>query len=59
MARAGDSVEVVVSGLDISAVPRGAVICHAEYPSPLVTRFEARVVVLDVAVPVLKGQQVG
>lgn len=59
MARAGDSAEVAVSGLDLSSVPRGAVLCHYDYPAPLVTRFEARVLVLDVTIPVLKGQQVG
>lgn len=36
----------------------GAVLCHPQFPVPLVTKLEARVVVLDVAVPLLQGQQV-
>ena len=36
--RGGDSVEVTVQGLDLDHVPRGSVLCHHEYPSPLVTR---------------------
>ena len=43
VARAGNSIEVSVSGLDISAAPRGSVLCHADYAAPLVTRFEAQV----------------
>lgn len=36
----------------------GAVICHPEFPVPMVTKFQARVVVLDINVPILKGQEV-
>ncbi|GAX83662.1 hypothetical protein CEUSTIGMA_g11087.t1 [Chlamydomonas eustigma] len=58
LARAGDSVEVVMTGLDLTSVPQGAVLSDADCPSALVTRFEARVIVLEVSVPILKGQQV-
>lgn len=33
-------------------------LCHPQFPVPLVTKLEARVVVLDVAIPLLQGQQV-
>jgi elongation factor 1 alpha-like protein len=36
----------------------GAVLCHPDFPVPLVSRVEARIVVLDVPTPVLAGQQV-
>lgn len=38
--------------------PRSQVLSHPDFPVPLVTKFEARVVVLDVPIPVLRGQQV-
>ena len=36
----------------------GAVLCHPEFPVPLVCKLEARIVVLDVMTPLLQGQQV-
>lgn len=57
-ARAGDSVDVVLSGMDPANLAQGTVLCHPSFPVPLVTKFEARVVVLDVAIPILKGQAV-
>jgi len=39
-------------------VAAGAVLCHPDFPVPLVSRVEARIVVLDVPTPVLAGQQV-
>ncbi|KAF5841984.1 translation elongation factor EF1A/initiation factor IF2gamma [Dunaliella salina] len=56
LVRAGDAAELALSGMDASGIPTGAVLCHPEFPVPLATKFELRVVVLEVAVPVLKGQ---
>ncbi len=39
-------------------VAAGGVVCHPEWPVPLVTRFAARVLVLEPPIPVLQGQQV-
>lgn len=36
----------------------GAVLCHPQFPVPLVSKLEARIVVLDVSMPLLQGQQV-
>ena len=36
----------------------GAVICHPEWPVPLVTRFQACIRLLEVPIPITKGQQV-
>lgn len=58
LARAGDSADVVLTGVDASNLAIGAVLCHPEYPVPVVRRVEMQVVVLDVTVPVLKGQAV-
>ena len=58
LARAGDSVDVTLQGIEPGHLCSGAVLCHADYPIPLVTKFEARVVVLDVASPILKGHTV-
>ena len=43
---------------EVSSFFAGAVLCHPQFPVPLVTKLEARVVVLDVAMPLLQGQQV-
>ena len=59
LAVAGDTVDVALNGIDAAAVSAGSVLCHPQWPVPLVTRFETRVVVLDVAMPILKGRQVG
>lgn len=58
VARAGDSADVALSGIDTTAVGAGSVLCHPGFPVPLVTKFEARVVVLEVPVPILRGQAV-
>lgn len=49
--------QVSLAGVDVTAVVPGAVVCHPEWPLRLAARLEARVVVLDVAVPILRGQQ--
>ncbi|KAL4857598.1 HBS1-like protein [Chlorella vulgaris] len=58
LARAGDSADVTLAGIDATAVGSGSVLCHPDFPVQLVTRFEAQVVVLDVMVPILRGHQV-
>ncbi|KAK9822587.1 hypothetical protein WJX74_007878 [Apatococcus lobatus] len=58
LARAGDRVDVTLADVNTSMLTAGAVLCHPDWPIPLVTRVEARVLVLDVEVPILRGQQV-
>jgi translation elongation factor EF-1alpha len=58
LARAGDSADVVLTGVDAANLAIGAVLCHLEYPVPVARKVEMQVVVLDVTVPVLKGQAV-
>lgn len=38
LARAGDAVEVALTGLDVAGLPCGAVLCHPDFPVPLVTK---------------------
>lgn len=55
VARAGDSADLALSGIPPENLAVGGLLCHALFPAPLVTKFEARVVTLDITVPVLKG----
>ena len=48
-----------MAGIDPTNVLQGSVMCPPDFPAPLVTRFEARVVVLDAPIPLLKGANVG
>eukprot|EP00897_Mesotaenium_endlicherianum_P009484 jgi/Mesen1/8564/ME000493S07920 len=57
VARAGDSVDVGLLDVDASAIVPGGVLCHPEYPIPVATRFEAKVLTLVLAVPLLRGSQ--
>ena len=59
LAMVGDTVDVALNGIDAAAVSAGSMLCLPQWPVPLVSRFEARVVVLEVAMPILKGRQVG
>ncbi|KAJ2005893.1 hypothetical protein GGI04_001983 [Coemansia thaxteri] len=52
---AGDSVVLMIQGLDIQHVSVGSVVCAIERPIRSVTRFEAQLVVFDPAVPITNG----
>ena len=56
--RAGDNCDLLLTGIDSSAVHAGDVLSHPDFPVPLAVSFEVEVVVLDVVIPVLQGQQV-
>ncbi|KAG7670734.1 hypothetical protein Ndes2437A_g04358 [Nannochloris sp. 'desiccata'] len=58
VARAGDSCDILLTGIESSAAHAGYVVCHPDFPVPLAVSFEVEVVVLDVQIPILKGQQV-
>lgn len=57
-ARAGDGVDVTVSGVEAQSLCVGSVLCSPGWPVPQVTVFEARIVVLQPPIPILHGQQV-
>ena len=38
LARAGDSADVTLAGIDTTAVGPGSVLCHPDFPVPLVAK---------------------
>ena len=58
LARAGDTADVALTGIDASALAAGGVLCHPDWPVRLAGKLEARIVVLDGPVPIIQGRQV-
>ena len=56
VARAGDAADVTLNGVEASAVAAGSVVCAAGWAVSNVAQFEARVLVLGSAGPLLRGQ---
>ncbi|XP_013773845.1 HBS1-like protein [Limulus polyphemus] len=52
---AGDHVVVTVSGIDINNVTVGSVLCDPNQPARAASRFQARVVIFNIKIPVTKG----
>lgn len=46
------------AGVEPAVLNGGAVLCHPEWPVLLASRILARLLVLDVSRPILRGQQV-
>ncbi|XP_017471589.1 PREDICTED: HBS1-like protein [Rhagoletis zephyria] len=55
---AGDQVSVTLSGVDMSTVSVGCIICDPQNPIPVTTRFQARILVFNVTVPITIGYPV-
>lgn len=55
---AGDQVAVTLSGIDMTNVSVGYIICDIQNPVPLATRIRARIVVFSVANPITLGYPV-
>ena len=47
------------AGVDLAMLHAGMVLCHADFPARVVRSFQARIVALDLRMPILKGAQVG
>lgn len=58
LALSGDSADILLTGIDASALHAGAVLCHPEYPVHLAYKFIVQVLVLQIPVPILKGHAV-
>lgn len=58
LARASDSADLVLSGIEPNSAFAGAVLCHPDFPVHLASKVEARVLVLDISIPILKGHAV-
>ena len=48
----------MLAGVEATVLNGGAVLCHPEWPVPLVSRVITRLLILDVTRPILRGQQV-
>ncbi|XP_062226600.1 uncharacterized protein LOC133924882 isoform X2 [Phragmites australis] len=58
IARAGDNVAVSLQGIDGSRLIPGGVLCHPGFPVAVANHLELKVLVLDIAIPILVGSQV-
>ncbi|KAJ4959555.1 hypothetical protein NE237_026666 [Protea cynaroides] len=58
IARAGDNVAVSLQGIDGGNVMAGGVLCHPDFPVAVATHLELKVLILEVAMPILIGSQV-
>uniref|UniRef100_A0A0V0IJM4 Putative ovule protein n=1 Tax=Solanum chacoense TaxID=4108 RepID=A0A0V0IJM4_SOLCH len=56
-AKAGDNVTVNLQGIDVNRVKAGDVLCHPEYPIAVTNHLELKILLLDIAVPILIGSQ--
>lgn len=56
--KAGDNVTVNLQGIDANRVMAGDVLCHPEYPIAVTNCLELKILILDIAVPILIGSQV-
>ncbi|OMO86132.1 hypothetical protein CCACVL1_09796 [Corchorus capsularis] len=57
VARAGDNVAITLNGIDGNQVMAGDVLCHPDFPVAAAKHLELKVLVLDVATPILIGSQ--
>lgn len=58
VAFAGDQVTVTLSGIEMQNVSIGNILCDSHNPVQVSNRFEARIVVFNIAVPITKGYSV-
>lgn len=57
-AKAGDNVTINLQGIDANRVMAGDVLCHPEYPIAVTNHLELKILLLDIAVPILICSQV-
>ncbi|KNC24642.1 hypothetical protein FF38_01408 [Lucilia cuprina] len=55
---AGDQVAVTLSGIDANNIMVGNIICDPQHPIPVTSRFQARILVFNVKVPITIGYPV-
>jgi len=58
VARAGDNVAVSLQGIDGNQLIPGGVLCRPGFPVAVANRLELKILVLDIAIPILAGSQV-
>lgn len=52
---AGDQVSVTLAGIDINTINVGCIICDPQNPIPVTSRFQCRILVFNVKVPITIG----
>ncbi|KAH8302624.1 hypothetical protein KR044_008996 [Drosophila immigrans] len=52
---AGDQISVTLAGVDINNITVGCIICDPQLPIPVTTRFQCRIIVFSVKVPITMG----
>lgn len=52
---AGDQASVTLSGVEMQNVAVGYILCDPSRPVPITSKFEARIVVFNVTIPITKG----
>ncbi|GJP49526.1 hypothetical protein CLOM_g8726 [Closterium sp. NIES-68] len=52
---AGESADVGLQGVDANQLLPGGVLCHPDFPIPVATRVECRLLTLDLKIPLLRG----
>lgn len=55
---AGDQVSVTLSGVEMQNLSVGYILCDPSFPVPVSSKFEAKVVVFNVTIPITKGYSV-
>ncbi|XP_060660047.1 protein HBS1 [Drosophila nasuta] len=55
---AGDQISVTLAGVDINNITVGCIICDPQLPIPVTTRFQCRIIVFNVKVPITMGYPV-
>ena len=59
IAVAGDSADVVLTGIDVARVSPGSVLCHESDPVPIKKKIRAKILVMEnLSVPIIRGAQV-
>ncbi|XP_073837180.1 translation elongation factor EF-1alpha (GTPase) HBS1 [Musca autumnalis] len=52
---AGDQVAITLSGIDVNNITVGGIICDPQHPIPVTTRFQARILIFNIKVPITIG----
>lgn len=55
---AGDQVTITLSGIDISTITIGSILCHPKEMVSIATHFQARIILFNVKVPITNGYPV-
>lgn len=55
---AGDQISVTLAGVDLNNITVGCIICDPQLPIPVTTRFQCRIIVFNVKVPITMGYPV-